>query len=197
MRSLGVTIGFLLCAAPASAERRPSLGIDGGFAIAGDLDASNDEPVTTPYLGATLAFDTPPPAYPAEPGYAWAGALVPQLSIARLDGRGAFLLSVRLEADYAQKQQGLLRVSARGSLWLAPKLGFVEDAESLAIGGDIGSSLMIFSTGWTFGYWFGVLAWNVREPDVPQPGVAARLLPGDDTPLIVSMTAGLMLSRAY
>jgi len=70
-----------------------------------------------------LAWEHAPPVMPAAPGYNTAGALVPELIGGALaDGRRAqFFLGagLRVELDIAQREQGLMKVSAKCALYAA------------------------------------------------------------------------------
>jgi hypothetical protein len=195
-RSGAISILILLTAGTAHAdrERATSLGVSGGFSLIGPADAEV-EPAAGPFLGATLAWDTAPPEYPAVPGYAWAGDLVPDVTLARAGESALLIAGVRLELDYAQREQGLLRVSARGSIWLAPRVAIDLETSKLLVGGEFGTTYAIGHSGWAFGYWFGVLGWPAEEVEPPPDSLALwDERPGEAT---LAVFGALMLSRAY
>jgi len=58
---------MMMAAAPAAAQRRSVLGVEGGLAATGEAEAASDAIDHAAYVGATLAFDRAPPAYPRSP----------------------------------------------------------------------------------------------------------------------------------
>jgi hypothetical protein len=196
-RSLPISIVILLSAGTAHAEREraTALSVSGGFSLIGPADAEA-EPDAGPFLGATLSWDRPPPEYPALPGYAWAGDLVPDVTLARAGQAGLLMTGVRLELDYAQREQGLLRVSARGSMWLAPRLAIDLETSKLLVGGEFGTTYQIGHTGWALGYWLGILGAPAERGAEPPPDSLALWdeRPGEAT---LAVFGALTLSRAY
>jgi hypothetical protein len=199
-RTLPISLLLLCSAATAHAERDTSLSVTGGFALVSELDAaSTAEPEAGPLLGATLAWDHAPPEYPAVPGYAWAGDLVPDVTLARAGDEAILMTGVRLELDYAQREQGLFRISARGSMWIAPRLAIVLETSQLLAGGELGTSYQLGRSGWSFGYFVGVLGWPGERAEPPPDSLA--LVPElEDRPEpepALTVLGGLTLSRAY
>jgi hypothetical protein len=202
-RSLPISVLVVLLGtgvAHAERERTTALAVTGGYAIVGIDENAVGE--TVPMLGASLAWDRTPPAYPLAPGYRWAGDLVPEVTLARIGDDAILMSGVRLELDYAQREQGLFRISGRGSLWIAPRLAVLLEDSQLLAGGEVGASMRIRSSGWTFGYWFGVLGWPADDAAAPPPdslalapdtGLLDRPPPGST----LTFLAGLTLSRAY
>ncbi len=180
----------------AAEPRAPALSVEGGFAVHGPLEGP--EPEGAGYLGATLAWDRPAPAYPASRGYELRGDIVPEVTLARFDDRSTALLGVRFELDYAQKEMGLLRVSARGSMWIAPRFGVISGADSTVAGLDLGTSYLFGRSGWSAGYWFGLLTWREAQPRPPVAGVIfldPSVSLADDS--VIALTGGLLVGRAY
>src|SRR5688572_16820183 len=120
-----VKIALLLVLAPslASAEERATTFTLGG--MAGGFESARHELGADGMVGPrlTLAWEHAPLALPDAPGYTFRGALVPELF------GGAFVLEdraqmfigagVRAELKMAQREMGLLKVSARGAAYLA------------------------------------------------------------------------------
>ena len=122
----------LLCAAlltittTAHAEDRSTvinIGATAG-AIEGSLDVMDDQPADSlvgPRL--TLAWEHAPLSLPATPGYNVNGVLVPELTAGTFvnDQRAHVFVGVGLRAELkmAQREQGLLKVSARGGFYVA------------------------------------------------------------------------------
>lgn len=196
-RSLSIFLLVLLTAGTAHAdrERETALAVSGGFSLIGTVE-EGAEPVAGPFLGASLAWDRAPPEYPLAPGYAWAGDLVPEVTLARAGDAAIVMAGVRLELDYAQREQGLLRVSARGSMWIAPRIAIDLETSKLLAGGELGTSYQLGHSGWSFGYWLGVLGAPAERPAPPPPDSLALWdqRPGE---AVLAVFGALTLSRAY
>src|SRR5438045_12440 len=108
--------------AHADRPRELSLGVTGGAAVMGDPEAIGPDRMGS-LIGASLLWDRPAPDYPELDGTAKArGDLVPEATLFALGDRGAATAGLRLALDVSQRAMGLLRVSARMSVWLAPRV---------------------------------------------------------------------------
>lgn len=111
--------------------RSPILSVGGVLGGVGDLDEAPDTAWGT---RLSVGWEKPLPEMPAKPGYNIAGALVPELFVGGLvlpEARradGYFGVGVRAELQFAQREMGLLRVSARGAGYVA--------ARGLVVGDD-------------------------------------------------------------
>lgn len=195
VRSLLVASCLVLVPSVAAADRAANLGVDVGVL---EVAADAREADGCLLFGASLAWDGAPPEYPAERGIAIAGDLVPELSVMRFGETEAAFAGARLELDFAQRELGLLRVSARGSFWIGGRVGVVEGADSAALGLELGETYRIGRTGWIVGGRVALLAWR-DEPDyVIQDGGSIAIVPGpDERDPIVALSWALSVSRAY
>lgn len=194
-----------LVAAPAAARaetpaparsRAPTIGVLAGFALVdlGEADPySGGEPRALGFLGASLAWDTPPPAYPAAPGYAVKGDVVPEIQLMQLGDGGLVLGGVRVELDIAQKEQGLLRLSARSSIWVAARAGVGDLAEGLIGAVELGSTIYAGSA-WRFGYAVGALMWREDEAAEPLPVDGGVIYNHAEAPLDAALTLGIFVA---
>lgn len=140
-----VALLLVLACSIAHAEERATTvtlaGMAGAFAPA-DRDKVPYEPdgVMGPRL--TLSWEYAPLAMPDAPGYRFGGSLVPELFGGALvddtRAQGFIGAGVRAELKMAQREQGLLKVSARGAAYLAARGMVVGDQRKpfgeLAIG---------------------------------------------------------------
>lgn len=119
----------LLCSVAYADERVTTITVGG---MAGAYERSYADPGyayarVDPLVGPrlTLAWETAPLEMPAERGYRFAGAIVPELvGGAFLDDQRAALFvgaGLRAELRMSQREMGLLRVSARGAAYLAAR----------------------------------------------------------------------------
>jgi hypothetical protein len=138
----GIGLVALLLAGTAHAEERTTTVTVGGTAgvvqrAHHDYDYRYVEP--EPLLGPriSLGWEHAPLEMPAERGYRFAAALVPELVAgAFVDdrrARGYIGAGLRAELRMAQREMGLLRVSARGAVYIAAR-GFVLGDERKAYG---------------------------------------------------------------
>lgn len=104
--------------------RSPILSVGGMFGGVGDLDG---RPEPTWGTRLSLGWENPLPELPTQPGYNVRGALVPELFVGGLvlpeaqRADGYFGVGVRAELQFAQREMGLLRVSARGAGYVAAR----------------------------------------------------------------------------
>lgn len=194
MRTAGMTIGAVMTAIPATAvaDRDVALGVTGGVAIHGRATMDEDGAIAG-YLGASVTLDRSPPPLPTTPGHAWRGELVPELTLASFAQRAMALGGVRLELDWAQREQGLLRSSGRGSMWIAPRLGVLEGADTLVVGLDAYGTMRFGRGAWAIGYGGGVLLWGQEPEYVIQDGgsiaiVGAEVEPETHLAVIMGLT---------
>ena len=139
---------LILVSSTANAEERTTAftlaGMVGGmerpmrFEPEDPYDWNEPEAITGPRV--TLSWEHAPLELPPTPGYRFAGALVPELVAgAFIDdqrAQGFIGAGVRAELKMAQREQGLLKVSARGAAYVAmrgmvvgdERQGFVEFA---------------------------------------------------------------------
>lgn len=107
----------------AHADRSAVLSVGGMFGGTGDFDGGRADPAWGARL--SLGFEDPLPDMPVTRGYSWDGALVPELVAGGLvlpeaqRADGYFGAGVRAELRFAQREMGLLRVSARGAGYVA------------------------------------------------------------------------------
>lgn len=132
MRSVLVAMAVVGASSVAQADgRSPVLSVGGMFGSVGDLEV-RPEPAWGTRI--SLGWENALPELPALPGYNLRGALVPELFVGgvvlpeaqRADGY--FGAGVRAELQFAQREMGLFRVSARGAGYVA--------ARGLVIGED-------------------------------------------------------------
>jgi hypothetical protein len=80
----------------------------------------------------TLSWEHAPLPFPDAPGYKFAGSIVPELLagsfVEDVRAEGYLGVGVRAELKMAQREQGLLKISARGALYLAGR-GMVTGAD--------------------------------------------------------------------
>ncbi len=145
-RALLTTAVLTVAAGPAAAERRglATAKLAVGVADHGETDVDGTDPDTVTGVGLAVSWEAPPPAYPDKPGYATRFELVPEMQVMRLTferGFGdetvtnAITAGLRLQLAIAQKQQGLLRVSMRGTAYLGARTGFVSDDDRTRVNG--------------------------------------------------------------
>ena len=126
---------------------------------AGNVDQADQtlrDPDRITVVGATVSWEDGPLPYPAKPGYALRGALVPELHLDRLsvDEQGlgklqdttlALAIGLRIDVGLAQREMGLLKVSARAGFFAAAKLGVLGDAERTPLVGVRGGEFLWIS----------------------------------------------------
>lgn len=130
MRSLLCAALLLLTTTTAFAEDRSMVAnIGATFGAIDGMDADPAEGLFGPRI--TLAWERAPLEMPAMPGYNVKGALVPELTggafINDVSARAFLGVGLRAELKMAQREQGLLKVSARGGFYLAGRALAVGD----------------------------------------------------------------------
>jgi len=164
----GLAIAIVMSAAPASAvadERRTAIDVQAGIGpVFTEQYDTYGEPETATLLRARVGWEAAPLEYPTAPGYAWAGTLVPELTIGMIDyndqGESFVQAGVRLEALFAQKEQGLLKVSARGGMWLAARAGVVGEDRDTMWEGALGWYLWLGRSKVRIGWEMGMLGFE-------------------------------------
>lgn len=156
MRSASVVVVLAALAAPAMAERQPVVTGKLGAGVASLADAEpGSEPDGVTAVGLSVSWEEGPMAYPDKPGYATRGELVPEVQVMRmtfdhardrtqLDTTNAITAGVRLQLAIAQRDMGLLKVSARASVFASVRLGVVADPDrTRVIGGGFGERIWL------------------------------------------------------
>lgn len=121
MRSV-LYAAVLLAATTASAEDRSMVtNVGATFGAVDGMDADPAAGLFGPRI--TLAWEHAPLELPPTPGYNVKGALIPELTggafITDESARAFVGVGLRAELKMAQREQGLLKVSARGGFYLA------------------------------------------------------------------------------
>ncbi|MBV8759646.1 MAG: hypothetical protein JO257_20320 [Deltaproteobacteria bacterium] len=149
MRSL-IVAGVLVVSGVAHADRTTVIDVGMTFgALDKGFDATREEkPLVGPRV--TLGFEGPLVAMPDHPGYNFAGALVPELVLGSYvyDDHAEGYIGVGLRADLqmGQREQGLLRVSARGALYLVGRALVIGDTRDPMYEVGFGEYLTRFRT---------------------------------------------------
>ncbi len=111
-------------------ERRTTIAVGGMLGVferstSYEPDYYYAQPEATFGPRITLSWEDAPLAYPDAPGYRFAGAVVPELLggalVDDVRAQGFIGAGVRAELKMAQREMGLLRVSARGGFYLAAR----------------------------------------------------------------------------
>jgi hypothetical protein len=152
----GIALGVLLVAGVAHAEERTTT-ITVGGAI-GAIDRVHQdydyisvapEPLVGPRL--SLAWEHAPLEMPAERGYRVGGAIVPEIVAGAffddVRARGFIGAGLRAELKLAQREMGLLRLSARGAAYIAARGIVVGDERDVYGEFTIGEYLLVGRTG--------------------------------------------------
>jgi hypothetical protein len=175
MRVLAIAaVLFATSTAGAEGERRTTVSFGVVFGIqslpdkmpSGDGIASPQVAKVAEGFGGprlVLAFERPFPAYPIVPGYRVETQLVPELI------GGAFVreradvtradmmlgIGVRGELRIAQLRMGLMRVSAKMSLYAAARALVVGEDRDRMLEFALGEYFLLGSSGWRLGFEFG------------------------------------------
>jgi hypothetical protein len=118
----------------------------------------------------TLAWEHAPLTLPATPGFNVEGVLVPELTAGSFvnDQRADVFVGVGLRAELkmAQREQGLLKVSARGGMYIAGRGLIVGEKREPMLEFAIGEYLTRMSTWTRAGFEFAVV--TVRRDTLEQ-----------------------------
>jgi hypothetical protein len=157
MRTL---LALCVLAAPAIAHADRSTVVDVGVTVgaAGNPNSADSSADGLSLVGprATLSWENPLVGVPDRPGYRFAGALVPQIIVGsylqsdRADG----YLGVGLRADLqmGQRDQGLLKVSARGAIYAVGRALVIGDKREPMYEVGFGEYLSRFHTSTRVGF---------------------------------------------
>lgn len=194
MRSgIVIAVVMLVGSSVARADRSAVLALTGGGALVGDTQAPDR---FDSLIGASLAWQRSVPELPAYGTFVRQVQLVPEVGLVLLGQRGGALGGLRFQADFAQHGMGMLHVSARMSMWLAPQIGVLKDADGPLLGGDFGDLFMVGSRGWQVGGVMGVYTW--REPGAASPVPVAGTIafaPGTPGTRQIAATFALVVAR--
>jgi hypothetical protein len=152
MRPSAAVAVLLLVSGVAHAEERATTITLGGMAGAierthhdYDYSYTQADPLVGPRL--SLAWEHAQLEMPATPGYKFGGSIVPELIGGAFfdDDKAQMFIGagVRAELKMAQREMGLLRVSARGAVYLAARGLVVGDERKGFAEFTVGESLMI------------------------------------------------------
>ena len=182
MRAL-LIVGLL--SATAHADRTATVHLGGQFGGTEEMD-----PAMAPAMRATggprmtLAWEHQPISLPTTPGYNFDVTLVPELTggvmLDEMRGESFAGFGLRGELRFGQREQGLLRVSGRGSFYLAGRMMLIGEGQDGLIEGALGTYLYLGASRARIGVEIAVAA---RErTDVPgdttQMGVFSSLYLG-------------------
>lgn len=169
MHRLALIIGVVAVPALAGAdstERQTFVSVMGGYSLAAPPEASELRQFNHgPLVGLSVAWDREPPEYVRERGgRAVRVELVPEASLLVTGLEGTLLGGVRFQLSESAYEAGLWRMSSRGKIWLAPRVGIGTHAAGPVWGGDLG---MAFHTGdIAIGGWLGVYGWKGTTGDM-------------------------------
>lgn len=148
---LGLTAVAAAAAGPAAAERQTMLTGVIGLGVGAADDQGDERPADgVVSLGLTVSWEDGPMPYPEQSGYAARAVVVPELHLRRLsvneqragevhDTTLALSAGLRVELAAAQREMGLLKVSARASFFAALHAGLLaDDDRTRFIGGGFG-----------------------------------------------------------
>lgn len=176
--TIAIFVVALFAHAARADGRSPVLDVEGaaGFVVPTQVDVERSEqPVGVGLARAMVSWEQAPPAMPDAPGYATRFDVGPELGIGFLgnDQRGdAFgQVGLRLHLAIAQREMGLLHISARCGLWLAARGGVVGGEHNPMMEGALGWYIWIGHSGWRAGWEIGGI--GIKNPT--QSGVAMPL----------------------
>jgi hypothetical protein len=172
----------LLAASRAHANERATTLTIGGTSALGEPGGQ-----TEAVLGrATLAWEHAPLDLPARRGYAFASALVPELFVGGLlsDDRaeGFVGAGLRAELKMAQRDMGLLRVSARAAAYVAARALVIGERRAPAFELAFGEYLLRRHGFGRIGLEIGVLFRDGRGDTVHVTGAVAHSTDGSPIP---------------
>jgi hypothetical protein len=179
-----------------STRRQTFVSVMGGYSIAAPPEATEAEEFDHGLLiGASLAWDRAPPEYIRIRGERVGRAeLVPEATV-QVTGRDGMLLGgVRMQLALSEYEVGLFRMSSRGKLWLAPRVGVGTQATGAILGGDFG--LAFHTGGIEIGGWLGVYVWKEATTGAMDSDPARPPLYGPDEQRILQLQGGLLFSSS-
>lgn len=159
MRSL--VCAAMLVTSTASAEDRSMVtNVGATFGAVDGMDHDEPEGLFGPRI--TLAWEHAPVDMPSTPGYNLKGALVPELTGGAFvdeESAKAFIgVGIRAELKMAQREQGLLRVSARGGFYFAGRAIIVGEERQPMFEFAIGEYFTGFHSWTRFGFELAVVS---------------------------------------
>jgi len=146
-----LVLGLVGASSVAYADRTTVVDVGLNVGATGNVNhdsAENSAPLIGPRI--TLGFEGSLVDVPDRPGYAFAGALVPELVLGSYiyDDRAEGYVGVGLRADLqmGQREQGLLKVSARGAMYLVGRALIIGDTQDPMYEFGFGEYLTRFHT---------------------------------------------------
>jgi hypothetical protein len=164
----------LACSVAHADERRTTITIGGTLGVHQhiyedhqyDYTYATSEPMVGPRM--TVSWEHAPLAMPAQRGYRFAGTIVPELVGGAFidDARAAAFIGagLRAELQMSQREMGLLRVSARGAVYLAAR-GFVVGDERKPYGEFMLGEYLYIGSATRLGLEAGVLVGRAEMTD--------------------------------
>jgi hypothetical protein len=155
MRTL---LPLCVLAAPAIAHADRSAVLDIGVTLGAAGGANDGSADAMSLVGprATLSLENPLVGVPDRPGYRFAGALVPQIivgSYIQSDRADGYLgIGLRADLQMGQREQGLLKLSARGALYAVGRALVVGDKREPMYEFGFGEYLSRFHTSTRVGF---------------------------------------------
>jgi hypothetical protein len=128
---------------------------------------------------AQVSWERPAPAMPPAPGHRWRWSVVPEIVVGRWYAEGAYgdpalaQFGGRVALDFAQREQGLLRISGYGGFYLSGRAGARSDGRAVG-GGALGAYLQLGDTPLRCGFEAGATAWQDGRFPAAIDGVVAR-----------------------
>ena len=158
MKSL-VVLGICVAAGHADADERATTVTVGMLGQVESRDNPDMVPAGTGGPRLTLAWETAPLAYPDHRGYKVGWSLVPELIagavLQEARAEGMIGAGLRGELKLAQREQGLLRLSARGAFYLAGR-GMVIGKDRDVLGEAVLGEYIYIGAPLRLGFEFGV-----------------------------------------
>ncbi len=160
----GLVLGTIaMLAGMAHAEPRATTVELGGFGLF-EVDKAQQEfePAFESVGGVrmTLAWEPPAPAYPDRRGYAYGGALVPELIAGALmledHADGMLGAGLRAELQITQREGGWLRINSKSSLYLAGRGMVVGTDRDVLLEGVFGDHLSFNNSPLRIGFEVGL-----------------------------------------
>jgi hypothetical protein len=156
----------------AHADRELVLGVAAGGAVSGPGDPEPNDTAAS-FVSASARWDRPAPAFSelgdAIKAHRYRFDVVPELTFLAMGDRGATTFGVRLEWDIAERAPAWFWRQDRGTLWIAPRFGAIEDGGAM-IGAEFGEDINVGSSSWRIGWSIGAYDWR----DDTAPAAVAR-----------------------